>query len=346
MNNTSHWIGIDVSKRYIDAALARHDQHFPHTPLRDLPLKRFARTEDGARKLIQWADQQLPEQETDLRVIMEATGNYSVEFTAWLTKHQPQLAPAIENPARAKAFIDSLGQRNSTDGLAARGLAFYGVERRPVPYEPLTPEHKELRDLSRCRDAFVEERAALKNRAKEPCTSRIIARLNEKHRKHLDKTIEKLEQQMKEIVAKNPELKNAFDLLRSIPGVGPMTAHVVLAELGDLTRFRRARQLTAFAGVSPSIKQSGDSVSYKTKLCKRGNPRVRQALFLSAMASLNTKSQHCLKATHQRLCEEGKAGKSALGAVMRKQLVLMRAILISGKPYDPLWKTKGKNAHT
>ena len=136
--------------------------------------------------------------------------------------------------------------------------------------------------------------------------------------------------------------KRDFELLTSVDGVGPITALTVLAEIGDLRRFKRARQLTAYAGVSPRIVQSGTSVRGKTRMCKRGNQRIRQALYLSAMATLNTKKPNTLSAMHHRLCEEGKQGKAALGAVMRKQLTVMRAVIITGKPYDPTFRGRGK----
>jgi transposase len=72
-------------------------------------------------------------------------------------------------------------------------------------------------------------------------------------------------------------------------------APTILAEIGDLRRFGRARQLTAYAGVSPRVVQSGTSVRGKTRMCKRGDKRVRQALYLSAMATLNTKTTEYAK---------------------------------------------------
>ena len=336
-----HSIGVDVSKRTFDAALARRGQRFPSTPLRDLPWKTFARTEEGAKECLKWfAASTAKEGEAQVRIVMEATGNYSIELAAWLTGHDPNIILAIENPARTKAFIDSLGQRNKTDGLDARGLAFYGAERRPVPYEPLTPEREELRSLTRHRDTRVKERTALKNRIQECCTSRTVRTMRTRQLRQLDRDIAKLETEMNRVIHKASSLREDFNLLLSIVGVGPITAAVVLAELGDLRRFERARQLSAFVGVSPRVYESGTSVRGRTRMCKRGNGRVRQALFLSAMATLRTKAPNTLKDTHRRLCMEGKAGKSALGAVMRKQLILMRAVVVSGKPYDPLWKTQ------
>ena len=123
---------------------------------------------------------------------------------------------------------------------------------------------------------------------------------------------------MRLVVNGDEDSRCDFALLTSIDGVGPITAMTVLAEIGDLRRFERARQLTAYAGVSPRVVLSGTSVHGKTRMCKRGNARVRQALYLSAMATLNTKHPNTLSTMHYRLCEEGKEGKAALGAVMRK----------------------------
>jgi len=335
-----HWVGLDVSKNTFDAALAGPDQRYPSTPLRELSWKAFPRTRSGVKEFLAWLDGHAPKGKA--RVIMEATGRYSVELTSWLLAKRPTLRPAIENPKNTKAFIDSLNQRNKTDGLDARGLAFYGVERHPTPYEPLCKSRQELRDLSRYRDTLVAQRTALKNRSHEKCSSKIVTRMQARQRRQLDKDIAAVEREMRHVINDDDAFSHDFKLRTSIDGVGPITTMTVLAEIGDLRRFERARQLTAYAGVSPRVVQSGTSVRGKTHMCKRGNERVRQALYLSAMATLNTKNTNSLSAMHYRLCEEGKHGKSALGAVMRKQLTVMRAILISGKPYDPSFQGRGK----
>ncbi len=339
----AHWVGLDVSKRTFDAALALSDQHFPSTPIRALPWKAFPRTREGVAAFVSWLNEQVPK--AKVRVIMEATGKYSVELTSWLLAKRPTLGPAIENPKNIKAFIDSLGQRNKTDGLDARGLAFYGVERRPSPYEPLSKARQELRELSRCRGVFVEERTAVKNRLRERSSSKTVARMQTRRLLQLERDIAKLEVEMKQVVRDDADFKRDFALLKTIAGVGPITAMTVLAEIGDLRRFERARELTAYAGVTPREVASGTSVQGKTRMCKRGNGRVRHALYLSAMATLNTKRPNSLSIVYHRLCEEGKEGKASLGAVMRKQLTVMRAVLISGKPYDPMFRGCGKPVH-
>ena len=222
--------------------------------------------------------------------ITPSFNSWKRRFEYWVRGKPPVFGPlSMRVSGSTKAFIDSLNQRNRTDGLAARGLAFYGVERRPAPYEPLSKARQELRELSRCRDALVAQRTALKNRLREKSTSKIVRRMQTRQRRQLNDDIAKLEQEMKRVTNEDEHFKSDFALLISIDGVGPVTAMTILAELGDLRRFERARQLTAFAGVSPRVIQSGTSVRGKTHMCKRGNGRVRQALYLSAMATLNTK---------------------------------------------------------
>jgi len=98
------------------------------------------------------------------------------------------------------------------------------------------------------------------------------------------------------------------------------TAATVLGELGDLTRFRKSRTLSAFAGTSPRRFESAASVKGRTRMCKQGGPRARQALFLASMAAIR-KGDNTLARTYQHLVARGKPKMAAIGAVMRKMLV-------------------------
>ena len=333
------WVGLDVSKASFDAALVCPDQHWPATPLAAIPVRAFARTPAGVADLVRWLETrgQTPESTGAARVVMEATGRYSSELAEWMLDQCPELSPAIAPPHQTAAFIRSLGLRNKTDQLEARALAFYGRERQPVPYEPLTPQDAELRELSRYRDALVRERVAAGNRAQETCASRAVAALQRKRLRLLDADIERIEQEMRRCVAENLALQRDVELLSTIYGVAFITAVTVRLELGDLRRFRKARQLTAYAGLNPSVRQSGTSVRGRAHLGKQGNPRVRQCLYLAAMVVI--RGNNDLQRFYLHLRQQGKGAMAALGAVMRKLLVLMRAILISGQPYDPLLKT-------
>lgn len=338
MNQDIFWIGIDVAKKTFDAALVRPGQRFPQTQLREVPAETFRRDPDGVQRFVHWMGEQVA-QEPDppqARVVMEATGTYSVELTAWLCEACPMLAPAIENPERTNAFMNSMALRNRTDRLEARALAFYGAERRPAPYEPLTPEHRKLRELSRFRDSLIAEKTAETNRQEQWVESKLVRRLQAQRQRQLKAAIDKVEAEMKKLIAQTPHLKRDFALLVTIPGVAFVTAAVILAEMGDLRRFARSRQVTAFAGVSPRQVVSGTSINGRPRLCKKGNPRVRQALYMSALTAVKPKTQ--LRETYERLLANGKPPMVALGAIMRKLLCVMRAILINETPFKKQWK--------
>jgi len=116
-------------------------------------------------------------------------------------------------------------------------------------------------------------------------------------------------------------------------GIGFIVATVVIGELGDLRRFRKARQLTAFAGVSPRIYQSGTSVNGRPRMCKKGSPRIRHVLYLAALTAVRANND--LQHTYQRLLDQRKPPMVATGTVTSKLLVVMRAMLITETPCDP-----------
>jgi transposase len=341
-NQEQYWVGADVAKESFDAALVRPGQHYPSTPLRDVPVATFARNKDGVREFLAWLAGHLRGVSTPvaMRMVMESTGSYSVQLADWINEQCPALAPAIVNPRQTSAYLDSMQLRNKTDRVEARALAFYGAERLPVPYVALSPEQRELRALSRHRDALVAEMVREKNREEEPVPSKLLLQIHKRRLIQLEGYIAKIEARCKELIGKTPELRRDAKLLCSIPGVAAVTSTVVLAELGDLRRFARARQVTAFAGLTPRAKQSGTSLHSPAVLCKRGNPRIRQVLYMAAMTAIRYAGP--LKDFYDRLLARGMNGKAALCAVMRKMLTVMRAILIHETPFDPRWNNLGR----
>lgn len=333
---STHWVGVDVSKATFDAALwapgAEKDGAW-----RKLPTKQFARTQAGATACCDWVLSHFAlapgAPALTVRAVMEATGKYSLELGAWFTAHAVPMEHAIINPRLAKSYSESLAVTNRTDKVDARVLARYGAERQPAAYAPATPELVQLRDLTRYRQALVEERQAEQNRADEPSGSSLVRQTQKRRIAQLNRDIAKMDKQVNAIVQKDPNMKRDAQLLESIAGVGAVTATTILGELGDLRRFKSARQLTAFAGLTPTCHDSGTSVHKKSHVSKNGSAHVRRILFLAALAA--TRGQNDFAATYQRLTGQGKKNMVALVAVMRKMLVVMRALLISGKQYQP-----------
>lgn len=332
------WAGLDVASESFEAALWRPLEPATTRNQRQIPVRGFPRTPEGITQFLAWADALLveaddpPESTPALRVVMEATGKYSLELAVWLIARRPALAPAIINPETAAHFAKSLSLRNKTDKTDARALARYGAERNPAPYDPPSPAQAELRDLSRYRQRLVEGRDAEKARAREGSASALVRRQQQTRIRRFERDIERIEKQMQKVLEKLPDVKRDAEQLDGIYGVGLIVAATVLAELGDLRRFEQGRTLTAFGGISPRKADSGKSVHKKAHLCKKGSAHVRRVLYLAAMTAI--RGDNDLADLYRRLIAKGSKKMSALGAVMRKLLLVMRAVLISGQPYQ------------
>ena len=121
--------------------------------------------------------------------------------------------------------------------------------------------------------------------------------------------------------------------LHTVPGIGKVLAAVILSEIGDIHRFSAPEKLVAFAGIDPSIRQSGQVVSNQSHMSKRGSPYLRRAVWLAS--SVATIHNPVMKAFYQKKRDEGKAHRTAVGAVCRKLLYTVFAIMKSGQPYNP-----------
>jgi transposase len=121
--------------------------------------------------------------------------------------------------------------------------------------------------------------------------------------------------------------------ITTCPGIGDVLGAIILGEIGDITRFPEPKKLVAFVGVDPSVMQSGEFTGTQNKMSKRGSPHLRRAIFLAA----NVASFHdpVLSAYYQKKRKEGKHHFTAVGAVARKLICIVYAVLRDNKPYVP-----------
>ena len=183
-----HWVGIDVSKPFFDAAVLSVPDQQTGVPVRELPVKRFPRTHAGVKKFVAWLEETLPE-ETEVwetRIVMESTGKYSSALAVWLAEEPWSLCAAIVNPEPVAKFIQSLALGNTTDRLSAGALALFGAQRRPAPYVPLSTEEFELREAMRYRDFLVGQRTAMKNHDGEGAQGAKISTIQKRRARQLD----------------------------------------------------------------------------------------------------------------------------------------------------------------
>jgi transposase len=152
----------------------------------------------------------------------------------------------------------------------------------------------------------------------------------------LEKEIQDTQEKIRRHVDGNPGLKGRADLLETIPGVGEATAAWLLTLLSEHYAFGDAKQAVAHAGLAPVIRQSGQWAG-QTHIAKTGDPLLRKALYMPMMSAW----QHnpAIRAFCERLKARGKSGKAILCAAMRKIIHIAFAILKSGKPFDPDFKS-------
>ena len=134
-------------------------------------------------------------------------------------------------------------------------------------------------------------------------------------------------------------LRAKRDLLVTVPGIGPITAAKILAEVPEIESFEGARQVAAYAGLTPKEHITGSSVRGRTRLSKIGNARIRTALYMPAVVSI--RCNPLVRALAERLRAKGKVPMVIIGAAMRKLLHLAYGVLKHGKPFDPAFAAGG-----
>jgi transposase len=266
---------------------------------------------------------------------LEATGVYGKALVAAL--HRAGLAVSVLNPAQVKYFAFSVLRRTKNDTVDAEIIARFCRERKPLATRPLRPSEEQLKVLGHERESRVGEQTRERNRAKKDSFQIALPTLIRRQRQHrlrqLAKEIAQLDAAIDSLIASDEGLKNQSRLLCSIPAIAAVTAAKLLAELAG-KEFHSARQLAAYAGLTPSEYRSGRSLYGKTHLSKIGNAFLRKALFLPAAVA----RRWCKPLLPWiAMLESRKLHRLAIrGAIMRKLLHIAFGVLKHQKPFNPL----------
>jgi transposase len=262
---------------------------------------------------------------------MEATGRCDAHLFPAL--HQAGARVSIINPAQVKYFAVSLNRRSKNDPMDTTTIARFVRERQPMATEPLTLTRSRLKEIVGEIDHLVTERVRVTARLGEvgPACREVASSLT-RQEKFIDKQIAALEMSILSLVESDQELDAEFKLLNSIPGVANRTASRILAQLSGKD-FQSARQMAAYAGLTPRENISGTSLNGKTRLSKQGNGKLRHALYLPAMAFWRYCNE--VKPWADAIALRTHSKKAALGAVMRKLLHVIFGVLKHRKPFNP-----------
>lgn len=309
-------LGIDIAKRKFDVALLIDGK---------FKTKVFTNDPAGFESLLAWLAKRVGE---PVHACMEATGSYGESLAIALCDAGHSVS--VINPARAKAYAQSLGLRQKTDAVDAKVLAQLVDSQELTLWSPPPAELRTLQALLRRLDALTSMHVQEQNRLE--VVQADVKDSIEAHLAYLDEQIAQIKARIARHIDQHPGLKQQCQLLESIPGVGEMTSAWLIGEM-NLSRFSSAREAAAFAGLTPRMRQSGTSVRGKSHISKQGNATVRKLLYFPAISAM--RCNPIVSALKTRLKQRGKHGLAIIAAAMRKLIHIAYGVIKSGKPFDP-----------
>lgn len=326
-----YWAGLDVSAEKFDAAVC----YFPPdlSAWMGLRTRSFALTPAGVRSFIDWIARYEGGCEG---LCAEHTGIYSARLQKMLEFEGTLPRLSLVNPRRIKGAARMLDAPGKSDVIDARVIAVYAATNRPAPKAAPSEAHRRLREALKLRDAFLKQEKALNNmlisldNREAKASIRVVIR-------SIQRQFEHAEERIRAIIDGDPQFRADWRLLQTIPTVGPQVATAILSVYGDLRTWRRGEVL-AIAGLAPHPRESGKSVRGRPHISKRGGGMLRAKQYLGSTYLL---THDCgFNREIMRRFAAGEPGKVCIVALMSKVLLIARAIVKSGHPFDKeRWQT-------
>lgn len=304
------FIGIDVSKDRLDVHVRPSGQCF--AALRD---------SNGLEQLVRELRQLAP-----ALIVLEATGGFEVTVAAALAG--AHLPIAVVNPRQIRDFARATGRLAKTDALDAQVIALFAERIRPDARPLADADSQALAELVARRRQVVEMIGMETNRLHQGRNPR-IQRMLRATLKTLTDQLAELDRDIDNTVRRSPIWRAADNLLTSVPGVGDVTAHTLIADLPELGQLDR-RRIAALVGVAPINRDSGQMRGKRT--IAGGRSDVRNALYMATLSAIRWNpviSKH-----YRSLVERGRPKKVALVACMRRLLGILNAILRTKRPWQ------------
>lgn len=322
--------GIDVAQKELVVTLGRMLDDFS---IELFSYKVFNNSDSGFKSLIEWANN-LSKNDLAIRYVMEATGVYHQKFAYFLAENKHEVSIVLPN--KISNYIRTLELKTITDKSCSQAIAQFGLERKLDTWSKPKTVYKELQQLTRERDQIVQERSIVKNQMHAENTE---AEPNQKSMERMQARIRFLNTQEKEIkediaciVDKDTDLKQVVRRITSIPGVGELTAVIVLSETNGFELIRNKSQLSSYAGLDVKEKQSGTSVKGKPRISKKGNRNLRKSMHLPALTAV--KWDENFREIYARLISKHGIKMKALVAIQRKILELIYILFKNETIYD------------
>jgi len=315
-----YFLGCDVSKRKVDVSLV--DERGV-----ELFVDKVPNTATDIASLLLTLSGNYPESE--IRCVVESTGCYHHPVTEAATA--VGMSCQVYNPIITKQQIKATVRGKKTDRtdaliIARLGLRGEGLLYTPEPYMTAKYYARGQQKLGQLGGAYKLYEAHLTSLLADELSPEVLAALEQ-----IQAAIRLAKHQLAaDTVAAAP--KDLVGLLKTIPGVGPYVASSLIGEIQVMKRFKTAKALTAYAGLDPKIRQSGHTLNSTGRLTKRGSSYLRRSIFIAA--SVARQHDPNFKALYDKKRGEGKSYTVAVCVVARKLLAIVRAVWLSGSPYD------------
>ena len=302
------YVGIDVSKDRLDVHVRPSGESFAVARDGEGLAALIARVRSHAVRLI----------------AVEATGGFESVVAAAIGG--AGLPLAVVNPAQVRHYAQAVGRRAKTDKVDAEMIARFAEMTQPEPRPLPDAATRLLGDLIARRRQLIAMMVAERQRA-----ARLPARVKrscERVIRVLERELAELDRDLDAAVRGSPAWREREDLLASVPGIGPVTARTLIAELPELGTLDR-RKIASLAGLAPFTRQSG---KWRGKaFIGGGRSSVRAALFIATLSA--ARHNPAIRSFHQRLIAAGKPKMLAIVACMRKLLTILNAITREQKPW-------------
>jgi len=304
------WIGIDVSKARLDVGVGENGETWS-----------ASNDGEGIAGTVERCRQLQPR-----LVIVESTGGLENHLVSAL--YLAEVPVALVNPGRVRQFAKAAGLLAKSDMIDAHLLARFGQALKPAPTCLPSEEERLLSALITRRRQLIDMRTAETNRlptahvSMQPNIQACLSWLNAQ--------ITDLELQINAFIQNQPDFKAKDDLLQTVPGIGPVTAAILISDLPELGLLDR-KKIAALVGVAPFNDDSG--FRRGKRRIKGGRPNLRSVLYMAAISA--SRYNPVIRLFYNHLLKVGKLKKVALVACMRKLLVILNAMLRDHLPWQP-----------
>ena len=334
MSYTKQCVGIDISKATFTACICYLHQN---GSLHFSEVRSFKNQKQGFNQLFRWV-RKVCDPASRLVFLMEATGVYYESIAHHLSKIKQTVHVVLPNTS--KHYFSSLNIKTKTDKVDAKVLSRFGIERDHKAWQPPDPILLELRNLTRYYVQLHEQKTALNNimHSKQDAheVQKFILQSNKRLIAQIDKQIQLCRTKVETLVNSNQELSKRINKVLTIKGLGVMTIATIVAETLGFEHVKNVKQLVSYAGYDVVQTESGSSVKGMTRISKKGNRYIRNALFFPAMVA--SRMNPDLKKTYTRIIAQKPSKMIGQVAIQRKLLILIYTLWKNNTEFIPGYK--------